>query len=128
MPEEFRNQQIEKRKYIRHPVEVPLDYKISGQAEELTDQVKDISFGGLRFHSRHPIEPGTMLILKFPSIHPDIELRARVVWCTEERDYEEIGVEFMDENEAYRARTIEELCYSKKNAAESQKQSLQEFG
>ncbi|MBN2366677.1 MAG: PilZ domain-containing protein [Calditrichaeota bacterium] len=129
MQEEFINQQTEKRKFIRHPVEVPIEYKISGQEKNLTESTKDISFGGIRFQTRHYIEPGTLLLLKFPTIHPDVELRAIVVWCNEEKEFEEIGVEFLDENEAYRARTIEEICYKRQNGLSSgQQNSLNEFG
>lgn len=108
------NQAPNKRKYIRHPAEIPVKYKLSGEDSLRTDTTKNISFGGLCFQSSSFVEPGTKIVLKFPTIHPDVELSGTVVWCVEEGDRFDVGVEFLDQNEAYRARTIEEICYSKK--------------
>ena len=107
-------QQPNKRKYIRHPAEIPIKYRVSGEEQLRTDTTKNISFGGLCFQAPSFIQPGTKITLKFPTIHPEVELVGTVVWCTKEKGYVDVGVEFENENEAYRARTIEEICYSKK--------------
>jgi hypothetical protein len=129
MAENSTDYQQEKRKYLRHPAEVPIEYKASGQSEGNEDQIKDISFGGLCFRTRHYIEPGTLLTLRFPTINSDIELRGRVVWCRQEKYWEEVGVEFLDENEAYRARTVEEICFNSKDTEHPAGDGIQEeFG
>jgi hypothetical protein len=43
-----------------------------------------------------------------------VELTGAVVWCLEKTDQIDVGIEFEDQNEADRARIIEEICYSKK--------------
>ncbi len=110
MLKDFFKQQQEKRKYIRHPAEIAIEYKIAGQHTEKTDLTKNISFGGLCFQTHMYMDPGTRLILRFPSINPKFEVGAEIMWCSRKKGYTEIGVQFMNENDAYRARIIEEIC------------------
>jgi c-di-GMP-binding flagellar brake protein YcgR len=111
-------QQMERRQYIRHPAEISVEYAISGEQEKTTDLTQDISFGGIRFRGRSYIEPGTVLSLKFPTIHAGYEVSGRVVWSKQKKDHVEMGVEFLDENEAYRAQLIEEICHLKSKQQE----------
>ncbi len=113
MLKKFLKRQSEKRKYIRHPAEIPIEYKISGQTLEKTDYTKNISFGGLCFQAQTYIEPGTVLIIKFPTISSKLEVVGKIVWCSQKKEYVDMGVEFQDKNEAYRAKIIEEICYLK---------------
>jgi hypothetical protein len=105
--------ELEKRKYIRYPAEVSIEYKISGENIERNDYTKNISFGGLCFQAQSYIEPGTVIILKFPTINLHSEVVGEIVWCSEKKETTEIGVKFRNENDAYRARIIEEICYLK---------------
>jgi len=109
-----KSSQLNKRKYIRHPAEIPIKFKLTGDGLSRTDTTRNISIGGLCFQAPEYIPPGTALTLRFPTVHPEVELRGHVVWCTEVKGVVDVGVEFENENEAYRARTIEEICYSKK--------------
>ncbi len=113
MIKNFLKQQIEKRKYIRHPAKISLEYRIFGEQEIKTETTKDISFGGICFRGQDYIEPGTTLKLKFPSVHTNYEVAGQVVWCSQKKDHVEMGLQFLDENEAYRARLIEEICHLK---------------
>ena len=113
MVRNFIKQQIERRRYIRHPAEISVEYTVSGEQEKITDLTKDISFGGIRFQGHSYIEPGTILNLVFPTIHAGYEVAGKVVWCSQKKDHVEMGVEFLDENEAYRAQLIEEICHLK---------------
>ena len=108
------NQDANQRKYIRHPTEIPIKYRLVGEKKHRKDIAKNISVGGLCFQASSFIEPGTKIILKFPTVDPGIKLTGTVVWCLEKNDLVDIGVEFEDEDIATRARIIEEICYSKK--------------
>ncbi len=103
----------EKRKYPRHPVEISIDYKISGESASKTDLTQNISFGGLCFQTRSEVTPGTLLTLRFPTINPIFEVAGKVAWCSAKKGKVEVGVQFLDENDAYRARMIEEICHLK---------------
>ena len=111
-------QQMERRQYIRHPTQISIEYAIAGEQEKTTDLTQDISFGGIRFRGRSYIEPGTILSLKFPTIHAGYEVSGRVVWCKQKKNHVEMGVEFLDENEAYRAQLIEEIVHLKSRQQE----------
>ena len=127
MIKKFLKQQIEKRKYIRHPAEISVEYRISGEQEVKINTTKDISFGGLCFQGQSYIEPGTTLKLKFPSIHAEYEVTGRVAWCSRKKGYVEMGLEFLDENEAYRATLIEEICHLKNQQRVKRVIDRQEF-
>ena len=111
-------QQIERRRYIRHPAEISVEYRIAGEQTKQTELTKDISFGGIRFQGQSYIEPGTILNLTFPTIHRKYEVAGRVVWCSQKKDYVEVGLQFLDENEAYRAQLIEEISLLKRRQQE----------
>jgi len=104
----------DKRKYIRHPAEIPLEYKIAGNNHEHSDFTTNVSLGGLCFRASDPIDLGTIISLKFPSVNSDVTLTAKVVWCTKEDDYVDIGVEFQNKTDALMAKTLEEICYIRK--------------
>ena len=102
------------RKYIRHPADISIEYKLSGEITERIDQTENVSFGGLCFRAKSCIENGKKITLKFPSINPNFEITGKVVWCMQKKDHVYVGVQFQDKNDAFRARLIEEICYIKK--------------
>ena len=108
----FKNQK-DKRKYIRYPAETTIEYQIMGDPLIRSDHTKNLGFGGLCLRTDHPIDTGTLLSLKFSAVNPDFVLFGSVAWCAENRDCCEIGVEFRNENDAYRARILEEICHIK---------------
>jgi len=101
----------EKRKYIRHPIEIPIEYRISGKDTTNTNFTQNISLGGLCFQTDSPLPAGTMLRLNFPSINSDFMIPGKVVWCSKRGERIEVGVQFENENDAYRARMVEEICH-----------------
>ena len=102
------------RQYIRHPVDIPLEYVITGESFEKRDYARNISIGGICFRTQEKLTSGLILVVKIPSIDPKFEGIGRIIWCLERYDHYEIGVEFVDEEDAYRARLIEQICYIKK--------------
>ncbi len=67
--------------------------------------------GGLSLQADHYLEKGTLVDIKIPFSHPPFETKARVVWCNKTGDQFDIGVEFDEEKEAFRARMVEQVCY-----------------
>lgn len=102
------------RQYIRHPVDIPLEYVITGESFEKRDFAKNISIGGICFQTEEKLSSGLILVVTIPSIDEKFEGIGRVVWCLERHDRFEVGIEFVDEEDAYRARLIEQICYIKK--------------
>jgi hypothetical protein len=99
------------RQYIRHPVDVPIEIRTShlGPAAEL--QTSDISLGGLAVRSDVAVPPGELIEVRIPYVQPVFEARARVAWCHAGRDGgHELGVSFLDAEDAFLARMVEQVC------------------
>jgi hypothetical protein len=70
-----------------------------------------VSFGGLAFQSDCELEPGIVVDVRIPFVRPMFETKARVVWCGAHEGGFELGVEFLDPEDAFRARMVEQVCY-----------------
>jgi PilZ domain len=103
----------EMRKYIRHPLTIPIEYQIGQENFEFKDEIWNISVGGICFSSKSVLSPETILLIRIPSVDPDFSGLGRVIWCLEKNDGIDVGIEFIDENDAYRIRLIEQICYIK---------------
>lgn len=99
------------RRFIRHPINFPIEVS-AGQAC-LVDgvHVSDIGLGGLAFHSDIKLEPGSLVHIKIPYTHPAFESDAKVIWCRELQHGTDLAVEFLSEDDAFKARMIEQICY-----------------
>lgn len=101
------------RKYIRHPTEIPVEYhSLDGHNGDI-HEAKNIGLGGMSFKSTKYEEKGSIIDLRIPSVHPNIHIKGKVVWCLEQRDGVEIGVKFLDSSAAFSARIVEQICYIK---------------
>lgn len=100
------------RKFIRHPVSVPIEVSIaSDSALDGKGLTSDIGVGGLALRTHIPIEPGTLVNIKISFIDPQFETRGRVVWCRKRDELVELGIEFLSNEDAFRLRMIEQICY-----------------
>lgn len=114
------------RQFIRHPIDVPVEISIGpnghgghgGHAGDARGgmpsgfHTHDISAGGLAFHSDHPAEPGMPVEISIGWMQPPFHVQARVAWChRHEIDGYELGVTFLDAEDAFRARMVEQLCH-----------------
>jgi hypothetical protein len=102
------------RKYIRHPVEIPLEYQVTGESFDRKDYSNNVSIGGICFQTKEKIPLGSILLIKIPTIDPQFEAIGRVIWCMQRKKTYDIGIEFIDEESTFKARLIEQICYIKK--------------
>jgi len=107
------NRENDKRKFVRHPAEIPIEYEVEGKPSNSTQYTKNISFGGLCFQSDSPLENETIITLRFSSLNPDYKIRCRIAWSAPNQDKYDVGVEFLDNNDARLAKIIEEIIYIK---------------
>lgn len=96
---------MEARQFIRHPVNLPIE------ASQLAAEAYCLGTGGLAFRCDHTAEPGTFLHVRIPSVTPEFEIDAKVVWCRCIDGNVELGVEFMNPNDAFRVRMVEQVCH-----------------
>ena len=99
------------RHYIRHPTGIPIEVSRGHQPAPVACHGHDVSHGGLAFRSECGADPGSIVEVRIPLVQPPFETKARVVWCSSRAGGFELGVEFLDRNDAFRVRMIEQVCY-----------------
>ena len=99
------------RSFIRHPSDVPIDFQLEELVTDNTDYLKNVSQGGLAFHSKRKCELGTTIRIKIPLVSPVFQAIGKVTWCHPIDDHFEIGIQFLDDNDTFRARMVEQICH-----------------
>ena len=70
-----------------------------------------IGVGGLAFRCSSKLELGVVVHLRIPNVDPEFKSEARVVWCRDCGADTELGVEFLNTEDAYKARMVEQVCH-----------------
>jgi len=93
-------------------VSIPLSAEVVAAATVSTPFPIISSFaGGLSFSSKHVLPVGTIISIKIPFIQPVFKAVGRVSWCRPENDQFEVGIEFLDKEDMYRTRMVEQICH-----------------
>jgi hypothetical protein len=105
------------RKFIRHPVDVPIQVSnswVEDEDDETIDQtITNVSLGGLAFVSPEPLEILERVRVCIPILERDNTLIGNVVWCEKCDSGVEfkIGIEFEKSRDVFRLRMIEQVCH-----------------
>ena len=106
------------RQYIRHPSEIPLEYRLLGTDRDSRNALKNISQGGLCFTTARRLEPGVDIRLRIPVQEPAFEVVGTIRWCKSVGDGYDVGVEFSDAAAAFAVRMVEQVCHIERYRAE----------
>lgn len=98
------------RVYVRHPSEFPVELKAGEGAEGRRERLRDLSEGGLCCRSSVAFEPGERVRIRIPVGAPGFEADGRVAWCRAHDNGYRVGIEFMGEDDAFKARMVEQVC------------------
>lgn len=100
------------RQFIRHPIDVPVEIGLDGDEPPAPHPTRDIGQGGLALRHGCAVAPGREVAIGIGFVQPAFRARARVAWCRPHplSGYE-LGVTFVDADDAYRARMVEQLCH-----------------
>jgi len=98
------------RTFIRHPSDVPIEIKIEGSSEEERRDLNNVGEGGLSFRTTIPLEEGSLIRVCIPLVKPPFEAKGRVVWCRKEDERYDVGIEFVETEDVFRARMVEQIC------------------
>lgn len=98
------------RRFIRHPADVPIEVQ-AGSAGATGGTAHNVSLGGLAIAVDCCLDPGAIVDVRIPGMRPAFETRGRVAWCREGDDGYEMGVQFLDASDAFRARMVEQVCH-----------------
>ena len=104
------------RAYIRHPANVSIEVSAYTSREQLNLQLNNVSVGGLSFDSNQKFNKDTIVRLKIPNVKPVFKVNAVVRWCREQANKQdspsyELGVEFLDTDDAFKVRMVEQVCH-----------------
>jgi hypothetical protein len=99
------------RQFIRHPADIPIDVSAGDPLARASSHTYNVSVGGLAFRCDGEFEPGAVVEIRIACVQPVFETRARVVWCRAHEDGFDLGVEFLDRRDAFRARMVEQVCH-----------------
>ena len=100
------------RQFIRHPVDVPVEILASGTGTATGLHTHDVSLGGLALQSGFAVPVGSIVDVRIPCVQPPFEAHARVAWCQARNDESfELGVTFLDAEDAFLARMVEQVCH-----------------
>jgi hypothetical protein len=98
------------RRFIRHTADVPIEVRTVPGSAPQTQPAINVSEGGLSFISETDIPIGTTIEIRIAEVQPPFEAHARVVWMRSEDDAYCIGVQFLDADDVFRARMVEQVC------------------
>jgi hypothetical protein len=103
------------RKYIRHPVDVPIQVSLNLVDDDTDDSadetLSNLSLGGLSFISRKSLEISQTVRVSIPVLEKESYLVGKVVWCEKSGDEFEIGLQFEGKRDVFRLRMIEQICH-----------------
>jgi len=112
------NKLLEKRHFIRHPLNFPLEYAIlkpsdpkdSGIDPERSTTI-NISQGGLLFAGKRPVKINSIIKIRMPFQDKIFNVRAKVVHCNKSLDTKlhNIGVCFYRISDAFKVKLIEQV-------------------
>ena len=102
---------LARRRYIRHPAEIPIDVSATSPGIPGDNQAHDISQGGLSFTSKIPFNLNDIILLTIRLTNPNFEEKARVIWCHPSAEGFDIGVEFIEPDVGFRMRMVEQVCH-----------------
>jgi hypothetical protein len=96
---------------VRHPSEFPVELRVPESTEPRCERLRDLSTGGLCCRSRVAFHEGEQVRIRIPIGDPGFEALGRVAWCRPDGDDYRIGIEFVAQTEAFRARMVEQVCH-----------------
>jgi hypothetical protein len=99
-----------RRRFVRHPIQVPLPVRPPGGAEPFLSHVGDISEGGVSFTSPVEMNRGATLEIELPIHRSRFTLTGSVARCAPLPDGTyRIGLEFVEPSTAFKMKLAEQV-------------------
>jgi hypothetical protein len=99
------------RAYLRHPSDVPIEIHAQPIQERVAQRLMDVSLGGLACRSECEMDVGTSVEVCIELVSPPFQAEGRVAWCRHRNGYHELGIQFLQHEDAFAARMVEQLCH-----------------
>ncbi|WP_044874291.1 PilZ domain-containing protein [Pseudomonas sp. LFM046] len=98
------------RQFLRHPTDMPVELVPHKGGTLPLQRLHDISLGGVACNSPRAFRRGTTLQLMIPALGSQACYSGTVAWCRKEGTEYMIGIAFIDEENLFRARMVEQIC------------------
>ncbi|MBL8260185.1 MAG: PilZ domain-containing protein [Candidatus Competibacteraceae bacterium] len=98
------------REFIRHPIDIPIDYQVANLKNGRRERLNNISQGGLCFRAEKALRRGSRIRITIPVREPAFETTGTIVWCRRAEDHYDVGVQFADANTEFSVRMVEQVC------------------
>jgi len=99
------------RSYIRHPSDIPIQVDVTSADSHSQHHLNDVSHGGLAFSMDSPVPVGTVIKLTIESVEPAFITEGLVTHCRQEGNGYVIGIEFVNKDDLFVARMVEQVCH-----------------
>jgi hypothetical protein len=99
------------RTFIRHPSDIPIEIVYEDDAGGTERFLNNISSGGLSFTAREALTEGAIVRVRITIIQPMFEARGRIVWCRKDEFGYDVGIEFVETKDIFKARMVEQVCH-----------------
>src|ERR1051326_1767671 len=102
---------VERRRYARHPIRVPIDVCPRAGSAEFVSCVADLSESGLSFEAPHALATDTMIDISLRVVDQRFRVVAIVVRClaAEGSDTYRVGIAFVHPAMAFRMKIAEQV-------------------
>ena len=98
------------RSFIRHPTDIPIEVRFEDQACD-REPLRNVSRGGVCFQYPKAIALGSIILVRIALTVPPFEACCRVSWCQADIGSWQVGVEFLDQEDLFRVRMVEQICH-----------------
>jgi hypothetical protein len=101
------------RSYIRHPTDIPIEILLDHEICK-RESLRNVSRGGLCFQYPEAAPVGSNILVRIALTTPPFEACCRVSWCQADGSRWQVGVEFLDQDDLFRLRMVEQICHIEK--------------
>lgn len=98
------------RRYLRHPIEMPVELVLRKQGFIPRQRLFNISLGGVACNSDRAFRRGTAIEMRVPVFGQGARCPGLVAWCKKHEQHYLIGIAFVDHDTVFKVRMIEQVC------------------
>lgn len=98
------------RSFIRHPSDIPIEISLADRSRR-RESLRNVSRGGLCFKYPEAALVGSYVVVRIVLSSPPFEACCQVAWCQADGNAWQVGVEFLDPDDLFRARMVEQICH-----------------
>ena len=109
--QEDSSQNNEKRRFFRHPISLPLEFKMAKSDKPDKARSVNLSLGGLLFLSKSKLAPDSNIIVSLPFKDKVFRVNGTVARCAKDEDSKlyNVGIMFTKISDAFKVKLVEQL-------------------